>query len=369
MTTNPKGSWPFASGNAPEPTTDEAEAQANRLAEQQKLIEVLKFTPRTYRISMWGYGGEKVMGTVDPKVWDYCLKHRVDLVDMAWGDYDEFTEERGLDPDMLPFTPGSWYECDNMGHVNGVSRSAGTLQIEDETGKTIYEKHFDNITGGGMDGEPDWCCNDEIWIGSRKKGEVVFVGSSNEKGTFFEGEIELKAPFNIEKLELHYDEIDGEEIINSVYYDGEEIENYGGSTDGKSSDMDMVRVIDDEGNWERYVVPDEEDIPVLDGEEMQAQEAIDGELNWNPIEELEKIVDQFKKEFGESVPDWTDSDKTDWFDKDIKPAIKGTYEAVIDAEWPLSGIRMVEWTGRSWKEDGEKVKIKSWRGLAENPNV
>ena len=36
----------------------------------EQLIEVLKFTPRTYKISMWGYGGEKVMGTVDPKVWE-----------------------------------------------------------------------------------------------------------------------------------------------------------------------------------------------------------------------------------------------------------------------------------------------------------
>ena len=27
--------------------------------EQQQLIETLKFTPRTYKISMWGYGGEK----------------------------------------------------------------------------------------------------------------------------------------------------------------------------------------------------------------------------------------------------------------------------------------------------------------------
>ena len=28
--------------------------------EQQKLIDTLKFTPRTYKIQMWGYGGEKI---------------------------------------------------------------------------------------------------------------------------------------------------------------------------------------------------------------------------------------------------------------------------------------------------------------------
>jgi hypothetical protein len=222
--------------------------------EKQQLIDTLKFTPRTYKISMWGYGGEKVMGTVDPKVWDYCMEHQVNLVDVAWN-YDA-CEEMGLDEDLLPFPPGSWYECDGMAHVNGVSRSAGHIQIEDENGDSVFEKSLDDCDGG--DSSPAWSCQDEVWIGSRKKGEVVFIGSSNEKGTFFEGEIPLRAPFDIEKLELYYDEVDGEELVNCVYYDGEEIDNNGGSTDGKSSDMIMVRLTDDDGNFERYE-PEEKD--------------------------------------------------------------------------------------------------------------
>ena len=255
-TNNPKASWPFAPGDAPEPTKEELEAQ--RLVEQQKLIEVLKFTPRTYKISMWGYGGEKVMGTVDRAVWDYCMEHQVDLSEIAWGDEDTAQEEMGLDLDMLPFPPGSWYECDSMGHISGVSRDAGTLQIEDENNETVFERSLDSIVGGGCDGEPDWYCDDEVWVGSRSKGEVVFVGSSNEKGTFFEGEIALRAPFDITKLELHYDDFDGEEIVTSVVYDGEDIDNWGGSTSGKSSDMNMVLLLDDDGNFERYA-PEEKD--------------------------------------------------------------------------------------------------------------
>jgi hypothetical protein len=254
-TVNPKGTWPFAPSDAPEPTKEELEAQ--HLAEQQKLIEVLKFTPRTYKISMWGYGGERVMGTVEKSVWDYCNDNQVDLSEIAWGDEDT-VEEMGLDVDMMPFTPGSWYECDDMGHINGVSRNAGTLQIEDENGNTVFEKSLDDITGGGCDGEPDWCCNDEVWAGSKPEGTVVFIGVSNEKGTFFEADLELRAPFDITKLELHYDEFDGEDIVTGVVYDGEDIDNWGGSTDGKSSDMNMVLITDDEGNWERYS-PEEKD--------------------------------------------------------------------------------------------------------------
>lgn len=222
--------------------------------EQQLLIDTLKFTPRTYKISLWGYGGEKVMGTVDPKVWDYCMENQVNLSDLAWD--SDAAEDMGLDPDMLPFLPGSWYECDDMGHTNGVSRDAGTLQIEDENGNTVIEEPLEAFDGG--DDSPELFCEDEVWIGSRKKGEVVFIGSSNEKGTFFEGDIELRAPFDITKLGLHYEEFDGEDIVYSVTYDGEDIDNYGGSTDGKSSDFNMVRLTSDNGEFERYE-PEEKD--------------------------------------------------------------------------------------------------------------
>ena len=224
--------------------------------EHDKLLEVLKFTPRTYKISMWGYGGEKVMGTVERDVWDYCLENQVDLSEIAWSDEETVQDEMGLDVDRLPFTPGSWYECDNMVHTNGVSRNAGTLQIEDENGTVIFEKRLEDMDGGSDDG-PEWSCNDEAWIGSKPVGTVVFIGTSNEKGTFFEGNIELTQPFDITKLTLGYDDIDGEELINSVTYDDEDIDNFGGSTDGKSSDFGMYLVMDN-NTWETYA-PEEKD--------------------------------------------------------------------------------------------------------------
>ena len=222
--------------------------------EQQKLIDTLKFTPRTYTVSMWGYGGEKVMGTVSQESWNYCMSNQVDLSEIAWN--SDAAEEMGLDADMLPFYPGSWYECDSMGHTNGVSRDAGTIQVCDENGNTVYERSLEECDGG--DNSPELSCIDEVWIGSRKTGEIVFVGSSNEKGTFFEGEIELTAPFEIEKLCLCYEEFDGEDIVGGLTYNGEDIDNNGGSTDGKSSDFTMVRLTDDDGHFERYE-PEEKD--------------------------------------------------------------------------------------------------------------
>ena len=295
--------------------------------EQQKLIETLKFTPRTYRISMWGYGGERVMGTTTQEVWDYCMQHQVDLSDIAWN--SDAAEEMGLDADKLPFPPGSWYECDDMAHVSGVSRDSGTLQIEDETGETVFERSLDDCDGG--EESPQWSCDDEVWIGSRKTGEIVFVGSSNEKGTFFEADLELTAPFDIEKLELHYDEIDGEEIVTSVIYNGEEIDNYGGSTDGKSSDFTMARITDDEGNWERYE-PEDKD--------------------WG------------HPEYGTSPERW---EKTQDFKfKKIKPTVPGYYNAV----WSNFGTTYgsLYWDGENFGEwEYGKFKpqsgVETWSGF------
>jgi len=296
--------------------------------EKQELMEILKFTPRTYKISMWGYGGEKVMGTVDRKIYDYFKQRRLDLSDYCWN--SDYAEDHNIPEDMQPFPSGSWYEGDSMGHASGVSRSAGTLQIEDENGNTVFERSLEEMDGGSDD-SVEWEANDEVWIGSQPDGTVVFLGSSNEKGTFFEADLELKMHFDITKLTLGYDEIDGEEIVNAVKYDGEDIDNWGGSTDGKSSDFGfyIAGSKDATGKWEKYSNMDDIEYPM-----------------------------------------------TEWFPKKIKPAHIGQYmiKTAGKKSWTHRGL----WTGTkwvsSWTEESEfdtaeEIKIKEWQGLAIDPDA
>jgi hypothetical protein len=317
---------------------------ATKQEKQQQLIDTLRFTPRTYTISMWGYGGEKVMGTVDQAAWDYCVANRIDLQDIAWD--SDASEDMDLDEDLLPFPPGSWYECDNMGHANGVSRDAGTIRIDDENNNTVFEKPLEACDGASD--SPQWSCSDEVWIGSRAKGEIVFVGSSNEKGTFFEGEIALKAPFDIEKLELYYEEFDGEDIVNCVYYDGEEIENNGGGTNGKSSDFVMVKIIDDQGNFERYDPTQESNLAITNVDE-------------NLVIDLNQGLP--------SEDDEPELETTDWYPGSVNPVHVGHYETQVapPRSWPFPSEAMMEWTGKKWLDtDGKVVKqVAQWRGLKE----
>jgi hypothetical protein len=291
--------------------------------EKQELLEVLKFTPRTYKVRLWGYGGEYVMGTVDRKIYDYFRERRLDVEEYAWN--YEYADENNIPEEMRPFEPGQWHDCDDMGHSWGVDRNSGTIQVDDENGNTVYEKQLESISGMGVDEdppEPEWSGADEVWVDSQPKGTIVFIGVSSEKGTFFEADLELTMPFNAGKLALNYDEIDGNEIITSVYYDDEELVNDGGDTSGKSSEFAfyVAGSQNESGRYERY-----------------------------------KNIDDIQYELSE------------WFSGKINPERTGKYNVEIDTGHKYQAV----WNGKFWHNDWneEKIKVKKWQGIAYDPDT
>lgn len=309
-------------------TSDAAPAEVTN-PEHDKLLEVLKFTPRTYKLRLWGYGGEYLMGTVDRKIYDYFKQRRLDISEYAWD--SDYAEANNIPEEMQPFYPGSWHDCDDMGHCWGVDRGSGTIQVDDEHGQTVYEKSLDDISGwNDEDPEPEWIGGDEIWIDMKPEGTVVFLATSSEKGTFFEAELELKMPFDASKISLTYDEIDGNEVVTSVAYDGEVLENWGGDTSGKGSDFGM------------YVA----------GSNKQ-----DGK-GYEKYRNMDDIVYPM----------------TDWFPKKINPVRLGTY--MVKTAGKNSYTHQAKWTGErwisNWQEDNERtesLKIKEWQGLAIDPDA
>ena len=324
-TKKPKAEWPFPAGKAPKaakakkPTKKELAAQKE--AEQNKLIETLKFTPRSYNVSMWGYGGEYVMGTISREIYDYFKENRLSVSDFAW-DYD-YAEAKEIPEEMWPFQPGSWHECDDICHTNGVSKSAGHIQVDDESGNEILNRELDTIDGTDI----ELSINDEYWPGSIGDG-VVFIGRSNEKGTFFEAELPLTAPFDQEKLTLVYDEVEDEAIVYTVSYDGEDLDNYGGSTDGKSSDFYF------------YLVEDGEIVETY-------SEPVSDYINYWP-EDYEQTT-AFK------------------FNKKNRPPMPGDYKCTWSPGFGTS-YGTLEWDGERWLEyEYDKPKevtgVKDWAGL------
>ena len=304
--------------------------------QKQELIDILKFTPITVQVVIQGYGGESYAGTVDRKIYEYFKEHKIDLEEFA-GDWDD--ENFTFVPEELrPFSQGQQYDCDNLWHASGAELSElNTITISSHEGN-VWEHNLDHSELEDAGVEVQEMGGSDLEDEDIPEGKVVYNGAQGEKGCFFDGEFTLHAPFDPKKLKISYENCGGWYIVNYVEYDGEEIDGTGGySTTGKWGENKWILP----GNEEVY-----EPVSIEDREE-----------EFDPVAELEKI----------EVPTIAPA-VTDWFDKDVKPAHKGTYEAVIDAEWPMSGMRMVEGTGQSWKEGSKKVAIKQWRGLMENPN-
>jgi len=291
--------------------------------EHEKLMEHLKFTPRTYKVLLWGYGGEHVMGTVEPEIYDYFKRRRLSLTDYAWD--SSYADDNNIPEEMQPFPPGSWYECSDMAHIHGVDRGCGTLQILDENGDTVYERELEDIDGYGDD-SPEWHGGDEVWIDEKPAGTVVFIGVSSEKGTFYEADIELTAPFDITKLSLGYEDVDSNEIINQVTYEEINLDNYGGDTSGKGSDFGFyIAGSLKDGKWERY-----------------------------------KDMDDIKYTL------------TEWFPAKVAPVREGVYNVKTKDGYSYQG----KWTGSrwitSWSEDTdetESIKVKEWQGIDHDPDA
>ena len=58
----------------------------------------------------------------------------------------------------------------------------------------------------------------------------------------------------------------------------------------------------------------------------------------------------------------SDLDRTDWFDKKVKPVHVGRYEVQTKA-WPYP--QYCNWDGEKWSRwEGDEIKVTQWRGLA-----
>lgn len=321
--------------------------------QKEELMQTLKFTPIRARLLVQGYGGECYIGSVDRDDYEFFKSKKIDL-EQYLSDWDSemFTDI----PAVRRFIePGQAYECDNLFHASGASMDDGSYitVMNDETSEDIYTTHLDisHLEDQGIEVD----CSEGFNSDELDDGSVIFWGGQGEKGCFFDAELTLTKPFDPKLLKLRYGNGDGWNLLTGVEYDGVELEGYDGySTTGKWAENKF------------HIVGDEE---VYQGEQRVEGEESDEDPEWDPAAELDKIrvpvLEGEEMWASEAIDSFTEEQKTEWHDGAVKPAYKGEYEVVYDAEWPLSGQGRAEWTGRSWKQNGKKLAIRQWRGLKE----
>ena len=243
--------------------------------EKEQLMETLKFTPRKYKIEIWGYGGEVYWGEVDRKIYDFFKSKSIDIGQYA-SDWDD-SMWTDIPDEMRPFEPGAAYDCDHGCHLSGATFDSGSyVTVYDETGEQIWQSSLDSVElaehGVGFE------CIDEKYISEYEEGTVVFFGAQGEKGLFFGNEFELRSPFDPSKLQINYEDCDGWALTSGVIYDGEDIDGNDYDTSGKWG----------EAKW--IIVGDEE---VYDGVERDEDFGDDDDdEEWDPAEELDAITEE-----------------------------------------------------------------------------
>jgi hypothetical protein len=226
--------------------------------EKQETIDTLK-GERYYRISLNGYGGEAAYLNISKEAYEFWKPIVEDegddqlvryMVDAESGDLDDM--EVIVPPEamfMQEETDGEvyaypWYEAPGeFVHQYGVEYSSSYLHVTEVDNGEYSSNEIANVVEGEnlqeyLDGimeandyEFDLVESDEDF---GDEGDYVVQFYSSEKGQFFDGAITTYGEFDPKKLKVVFTEYpNGEDIVTSIEYDGVEVDNMGGDTNGK----------------------------------------------------------------------------------------------------------------------------------------
>ena len=227
--------------------------------EKQELVETLK-GPRYYRIQLWGYGGEAEYMNLTKEQYEFWHAHIDEHGDSDAVHYCIGAEDGDFDFDELDEVPEfaqflkvegedystSWYEsATGFTHQWGVDYNNANLTIEEVDSAEYMAKHIADVVDGEslseyinkLDEEHNYELElTEMGVdeGEDTQGDYVAQMYSAEKGTFFEGIIETVGEFDPKKLKIYTSEyLNGDDTVQNIEYDGNEIDNGGGDTNGK----------------------------------------------------------------------------------------------------------------------------------------
>ena len=226
--------------------------------EKQELVDQLS-GPRFYRVLIQGYGGESAYMEISKEAHDFWSAHTEehgdnDLVSyMASDDGDEpdYMELQDVpseaqflnDPDDDNYKR-PWFESHTeFEHSYGAEYGSSYITVDEVSSDDYGADHVADVLeyqdiselNDQLGEDSDWE-HEMVEMGCCDEGPDGYIAQlySSEKGCFFEGIIETVGNFEPKKLKIRTTEyLNGEDTITEVEYDGVEIDNSGGDTNGK----------------------------------------------------------------------------------------------------------------------------------------
>lgn len=227
--------------------------------EKQETIDTLK-GPRYYRIQLWGYGGEAEYMNLTKEQYEFWSAHIEEHGDSDAVNYCVNAEDGEFDFDELEEIPeemqflkvpgeeysSSWYESPTgFTHQWGVDYNNANITVEEVDSAEYNAKHIADVVEkealsdyiNKLEEENNYELElTEMGVdeGEDTQGDYVAQMYSAEKGTFYEGIIETVGEFDPKKLKIYTLEyLNGDDTVQNIEYDGKEVENAGGDTNGK----------------------------------------------------------------------------------------------------------------------------------------
>jgi len=226
--------------------------------ENQELIENIK-GKRFYRIYISGYGGESAYIPLNKEQYTFWKAHIDEHGDSDVVNYMTCAEDGDFDfenidsiPDEAQFMydedgdPRPWYEHHKeLEHQWGVDYNNAYLNIDEvkdddysaEVVKEVVANKDISEYISNIEEENDYNVTlTEMGVSNYETWDTDYVLQfwSAEKGSFWDGTIETVGDFDPKKLKIYTEEYaNGDDVITTIEYDGVEIDNAGGDTNGK----------------------------------------------------------------------------------------------------------------------------------------
>lgn len=236
--------------------------------EKEELVETIRRPDRYYRITISGYGGESAYMSISKEAHDFWKDVKEEHGDGDLVHYMISAEDGEFDFDNVDSVPehadflkyedegeiyrSPWYEASTaFEHTYGVNYASAYITVDevehDEYNASVLDTVIDQEDLQGLvsrvyeeSGEEYVEINEYSVCDEHAEVEYIAQLYSAEKGTFFEGVVHTTGAFDPHKLKIYVTEyLNGEDTVNSIEYDGEEVENFGGDTNGKGYYADV----------------------------------------------------------------------------------------------------------------------------------
>lgn len=180
-----------------------------------------------FEITLSGLGLELVMGKININAYEYFKNNNIEISSYI----NNSNIAKKVPKKFRPFSNEQWFECDDLAHLYNVkldSNKEGVLTLK-KNNITIneYNLDIDILTKEGIVVDEI----NEIYVSELPVNTCVFLGLSHEKGVFFSSIIEDKK-FDRRKLKIEYQDVEGNLVVSSIFYNNKKLKNKNLSTTG-----------------------------------------------------------------------------------------------------------------------------------------